>query len=185
MFLRLAVLVLSAVVAVPASAQDLTTPEAGTRIRVIIAPDSNKAGQSDTRGLFVLRTDSAIVLDRGATGLDTIPASRIRRIDVQTSTRSAGTNFLRSTIFGATIGGGLGLLLGAAAHSSYSCSDGGFCMTAAGGGLVGGMLGTAAGALIGLMYGPSEKWRLGETMGGIGAAPGHDGSLRLGISILR
>jgi hypothetical protein len=185
MFLRLAMLVLSVVLSVPASAQNLTTPEAGTRIRVVIAPDSNKADQYDTSGLFVLRTDSAIVLDRGRDGLDSIPASRVRRIDLQTSTRSAGTNFLRGMIFGATIGGGLGLLLGAAAHDSYSCSDGGFCMTAAGGGLLGGMLGTAVGSLIGLMYGPSEQWQLGETLSGIRAAPGHDGSLRLGISIMR
>ena len=185
MFLRLAILILSAGAAVPASAQNFTTPEAGTRIRVIIAPDSNRAGQYDTKGLFVLRTDSTIVLDRGPAGLDTIPASRIRRIDVQTSTRSAGTNLLRSTIFGAAIGGGVGLLLGAAAHSSYSCSDGGFCMTAAGGGLVGGVLGSAAGALVGLIYGPSEKWRLGETISGVRVEPGHDGSLRLGIFIMR
>jgi hypothetical protein len=182
---RSALLVLSVVVSVPASAQNLTTPEAGTRIRVVIAPDSPNAGRYDTKGLFVVRTDSAIVLDRGTDGLDTIPASLVRRIDLQTSTRSAGTNFLRGTIFGATIGGGLGLLLGAAAHDSYSCSDGGFCVTAAGGALMGGMLGTAVGSLIGLMYGPSEQWQLGETLSGIRATPAHDGSLMLGISIMR
>lgn len=152
---------------------------------MIIAPDSNEAGEYDTRGLFVLRTDSTIVLDRGPDGLDTIPASRVRRIDLHTSTRSAGTNFLRGMMFGATMGGGLGLLLGAAAHSSYSCSDGGFCMTPVGGGLLGGIAGTAVGSLIGLIYGPSEQWQLGETLSGIRAAPGHDGSLRLGISIMQ
>jgi len=78
-----------------------------------------------------------------------------------------------------------GLLLGAAAHDGYSCSDGGFCMTAAGGGLLGGMLGTAVGSIIGLMYGPSEHWQLGETLSGIRAAPGQDGSVRVGISIMR
>jgi len=185
MFLRSAILVLSVVLSVPASAQNLTTPEAGTRIRVVIASDSNQAGQYDSRGLFVLRTDSAIVLDRGRYGRDTIPASRIRRIDRQTTTRSAGTNFLRGMTFGAAIGGGLGLVLGAAAHDGYSCSDGGFCMTAAGGGLLGGMLGTAVGSIIGLMYGPSEHWQLGETLSGIRAAPGQDGSVSVGISIMR
>ena len=125
------------------------------------------------------------MLDRGRDGLDTIPVARVRRIDLQTGTRSAGTNFLRSTIFGTAIGGGLGLFLGAAAHSSYSCSDGGFCVTAKGGALLGGGLGGAFGSLVGLMYGPSEQWKLGETVGGIRAARDHDGSFKLGISIMR
>ena len=183
MFVRSALLILSVVISVPASAQNLTTPEPGTRVRVLIAPDSAKARQYDAKGLFVVRTDSAIVLDRGPDGLDTIPASHVRRIDLQTGTRSAGTNFLRGTIFGATIGGGLGLLLGAAAHSSYSCSDGGFCVSPASSALGGGMLGAAVGSLIGLMYGSSEQWQLGETLSGIHATRGHDGSMRLGISI--
>jgi hypothetical protein len=183
MFVRSAILVLSVFVSLPASAQNLTTPEAGTRIRVVFAPDSHTAGQYDTKGLFVDRTDSAIVLDRGPDGLDTIPASRIRRIDVQTSTRSAGENIARGMMFGAAIGGGLGFLLAAAEHS---CSDGpGFCVSTGEGAVGGGMLGAAVGSLIGLISGPSERWQLGETLSGIRAAPGHDGSLRLGISIMR
>ena len=185
MLVRSTLLIFSVAMSVSASAsaQTLTAPEPGARIRVVIAPDSQNSRQYDTKGLLVLRTDSAIVLDRGPDGLDTIPASRIRRLDVQTSTRSAGTNFLRGTLFGAGIGAGLGLLLGAAGHDSYSCSDGGFCMTAEGGVLLGGMAGTAVGALVGLMYGPSEQWQRGATSSGIRATRGHDGSLRLGISI--
>ena len=185
MFVRLALLVLSVVTAVPASAQNLTTPEPGRRVRVLIAPDSAHAGQYDAKGLYVLRTDSAIVLDRGPDGLDTIPTARIRRIDQQTGSRSAGANFVRGTLFGTAIGGGLGLLLGAAAHSSYSCSDGGFCVTPEGGTLLGGVLGAAVGSLIGLMYGPSEQWQRGEKLSGISAARNPDGSFRLGISIMR
>ena len=185
MLVRSALLILYVVLSVSASAsaQNLTTPEPGTRIRVVISPDSGNARQYETEGLFVLRTDSDIILDRGSEGLDTIPASHVRRIDLGITTRSAGANLLRGTILGASIGGGLGLLLGTAAHSSYSCSDGGFCITAADGVLGGGMLGAVVGSLIGLMSGPSEQWQLGETVSGISATRGHDGSLRLGISI--
>jgi hypothetical protein len=185
MFIRSALLILSVVISVPASAQNLTTPEPGTRVRVVIAPDSANARQYDTKGLFVVRTDSAIVLDRGLDGLDTIPDSRVRRIDLQTGTRSAGANFLRGALLGTAIGGGLGLVLGAAAHDGYSCSDGGFCVTAGEAAVGGGMLGAAVGSLIGLMYGTSEQWQLGETLSGIRATRGRDGSLRLGISIMR
>jgi hypothetical protein len=157
-------LVLSVVISIPASAQDLTTPEFGTRVRIVIAPDSSSSRPDETRGLFVLRTDSALVLDRGSRGLDTIQASLIRRIDWQTGTRSAGTNFLRSTMFGTLIGGGLGLLGGAAAHDSYSCSDGGFCISAGGGALAGGVVGAGVGAIIGLIYGPTEQWQRGEML---------------------
>ena len=185
MFVRSALLILSLVISVPASAsgQNLTTPEPGTRVRVVIAPDSANARQYDTKGLFVVRTDSAIVLDRGPHGLDTIPASQVRRIDLQTGTRSAGANFLRGALFGTAIGGGLGLVLGAAAHDSYSCSDGGFCVTAGETAVGGGMLGAAVGSLIGLMYGTSEQWQRGERLSGIHATRGHDESMRLGISI--
>jgi hypothetical protein len=185
MIVRSAFLLLSVVISVPASAQNLTTPEPGTRVRVVITPDAPNTSQYDRKGVFIVRSDSAIVLDRGPDGLDTIPASRVRRIDLHTSTRSAGTNFLRGTIFGTAIGGGLGLILGAMAHDSYSCSDGGFCVTMAGGMLLGGVLGTGVGSLVGLMYGPSEQWQLGETRTGIRAARGPDGSLRLGISIMQ
>src|SRR5215216_2268840 len=140
---RSALLAFSVAISVPAAAQTLTTPEAGTRIRVVIAPDSLRDGEDDTKGLFVLRTDSALILDRGGHALDTIPTSLIRRVDLQTGTRSAGDNFLRGTMFGAAIGGGAGLLLGAAAHDSYSCSDGGFCMSAGAGALGGGVVGAA------------------------------------------
>ena len=159
-----ALLVLSVVISVPASAQNLTTPEFGTRVRVVFAPDSLNARLHETSGLFVLRTNSGIVLDRGSQGLDTIQASLIRRIDRQTGTRSAGTNFLRSTMFGTLIGGGLGLLGGAAAHDSYSCSDGGFCISAGGGALAGGVVGAVLGAIIGLIYGPTEQWQRGEML---------------------
>ena len=168
MFVRSALLILSVVMSVPtsASAQTLTAAQPGARIRVVIAPDSDNARQYDTKGLLVLRTDSTIVLDRGPNGLDTIPASRIRRIDRQTSTRSAGANFLRGTIFGTAIGGGLGLLIGAAGHDSYSCSDGGFCMTPAGGVLMGGMAGTAVGALVGLCMVPQNSGSAGQRPAG-------------------
>jgi hypothetical protein len=162
MVVRWVLLVLSVVISVPVSAQSLRTPEPGARVRVLITPDSPRTARYDAKGLFVIRTDSAIVLDRGRDGLDTIPASRVRRIDLQIGTRSAGVNFLRGTMFGALIGGGVGLVLGAAAHDSYSCSDGGLCITAGEGALGGGMLGVAVGSLIGLLYGSSEQWQRGE-----------------------
>lgn len=161
-----ALLLFSVVTAVPVSAQNLTMPELATRVRVVVAPDSLNAPLHQTSGLLVLRTNSAIVLDRGSQRLDTIGTSRIRRIDLQTGTRSAGANFLRSTMFGTLIGGGLGLLVGAAAHDGYSCSDGGFCISAGGGALAGGMVGAGVGSIIGLMYGSSEQWRRGEMLRG-------------------
>ena len=166
MSVRSALLVVSVVISAPASAQNLTTPDSGTRVRVVIAPDTSNARPEETSGLFVLRTTSAIVLDPASQGLDTIPVSRVRRIDLQIGTRSAGVNFLRSTMFGTLIGGGLGLLVGAMAHDSYSCSDGGFCISAGGGALAGGVVGAGVGAIIGLIYGPTEQWQRGEMLPG-------------------
>ena len=167
MWVRGALLVLSVVMSSPASAQNLTTPESGTRVRVVIAPDSLGAARLVQRsGLFLLRTSSAIVLERDSQKLDTIPASHVRRIDVHTGTRSSGENFLRSTTFGTLIGGALGLLVGAAAHDSYSCSDGGFCMSAGAGALAGGVVGAGVGAAIGMIYGPTEQWQRGEMLPG-------------------
>ena len=79
---------LAALVNIPvsSSAQSLPTPEPGTRIRVVLVSDATGAGRYDRKGLFVGRTDSAIVLDLGLNRLDTIPTLRVRRIDRQTGT---------------------------------------------------------------------------------------------------
>ncbi len=166
----------------PAAAQAVS-PAPGARIRILFTPDSPHASPAQTIGTLVAHTDSSLVVDRGRRGVDTIPQSRIRRIDIAVGHRSLGGNVLRGTWIGGAIVGGVGLIAGAALHNGYECSDGGFCVSAVDGLVVGGVLGMAGGALVGLMSGSTTRWRHGQPVARVAIAPVRDGAVVVGLSI--
>lgn len=184
MSIRSALLALSVFAAAPAGAQSPAAPELGTRLRVQLTPDSPDASEGPAIGTLVARSESVILLDRGGRrGIDTIPQSQVRRIDIATGRRSLGANVLRGTWIGGAILGGAGLIAGAALHNGYECYDGGFCVSAGGGALVGGVLGMATGALLGLMSGSTTQWQRGQPAVRVSFTPTGRGTMMVGLSI--
>lgn len=165
------------------AAAQTVSPEPGARIRVLFTPDPSVASSAEAIGMLVVRTDSSLVVDRGRRVVDTISQSRIRRIDVAIGHRSLGGNVLRGSWIGGAIVGGVGLIVGAALHDGYSCYDGGFCVSAGDGAVIGGVLGMAGGAVIGLMSGSTTRWQHGQPVVRVTMAPARDGAVMVGLSI--
>lgn len=155
----------------------------GTRVRVVMAPEAKGRASDPAIGRLVALDDESLVLDRGD-GLDTIPMARVRRVDVRAK-QSIGASVLHGTWLGAVIGGGAGLIAGAAFHDGYSCSDGGFCVSAGAGAVTGGVLGAAVGSIVGLISGTGEHWQRGATRPEVTVIPGRHGALLIGLSLRR
>ena len=100
--------------------------------------------------------------------------------------RSLGSSVLRGTVIGGFVGIAAGALVGAAFHDGYSCSDGGFCMTAGGGAVLGAGVGMVAGAIGGLIFHhPAASAADAVSPEGMLAGPGSDGTVLVGISLRR
>ena len=97
--------------------------------------------------------------------------------------RSLGASVAHGALIGAAIGAGAGLLVGAALHDGYSCSDGGFCVTAVGGAIIGAGAGAIVGSIVGLVSATAEPSGVREAR--MIAAPGPGGTMRVGVSLIR
>jgi hypothetical protein len=154
----------------------------GQRIRITLAPGGDLPGataaEAEERGLSCHRIDGTLVEIRRDGSLVVrllkndarvvVPDAAIRIVDVRRQ-RSAGSGAFRGAAFGLLIGGGAGALAGAApSHCDSNGSSWSFCFPTRDrvilGSVAWGLVGTAAGAIIGAVS-PGGSWEYAPGFG--------------------
>lgn len=127
--------------------------EPGLRVRIwaptpplVRQPGRLTAFHADT-----MQIDLDRPLSRGVAGV-VVPLSEVTRLDVSRSRHSRARKALRGAIVGLVIGAAIG------AASGGDCEGTMICFTPAEGAAMGGGFLSAAGALIGVLLPPGERW---------------------------
>lgn len=146
----LALLVIGMLVVPPVLDAQAVHP--GSRVRI-----RHPGAGPRTGTLVALAADTLVVRWTDAADSARIPVSQVSRLDVS---RGSQRRIMSRMGGGLAIGAAAGAVIGLALGVAEDCEAELFCITPAGGALVGGVLFGATGAVVGALTGirPSERW---------------------------
>jgi hypothetical protein len=158
--------------------------EPGTRVRVVVP----EAQRTPVVGTVVEMDEEAITVRQDRTEATwRFPLENVRRIDVSVGERTGGGAVGSSIQRGGFVGFGVGLLMGGAYHAAQNIEKegGGGLSDSLTTGLLAGVGGAAAGALLGGLMAPDSQEIFVDSAPPqpFSIAPSRDGGLAVGVSL--